>query len=338
MDASLTAIRICEEVRADIASEHELAGASILHHVTGSFGVALFIGDEETSETLLKQADLALYNAKDNGRNRVKLFDPKMQAEVDQRMAVESALLDAQHSGDLMMYYQLQTDARGAPKAVEALLRWKKAVGSIASPLEFMDVLEDQPLVSNIGRWVVESCFAQLKQWDSDPKYRGLDMSINISAGYLLNDIFTKELGQLLESHNVDPGRIILELTENTLLVESDRISTIMSNLNDRGFRFSLDDFGTGYSSLSHLRDLPLAQLKIDQSFVKGLPEDSSCESIVKSIIAVGKALNLEVVAEGVETQGQRDVLESLSCDLYQGFLFAHPVPADKIEFPDISQ
>ncbi|EED30501.1 diguanylate cyclaSe/phosphodiesterase with PAS/PAC sensor(s) [gamma proteobacterium NOR5-3] len=332
MEASLTASRICNEIRADISSEQNLTGASTSHHVTGSFGVALFVGDKETAETLLKQADMALYSAKDNGRNRVKLFDPKMQADVDRRMASETALLGAQESGDLIMYYQLQTDAQGQAKAVEALLRWKKPDGSMASPMEFMDVLEDQPLVSNIGHWVINTCFAQLKQWEADPDLHNLDISINISAGYLVNDSFTKELGQLIESNSVDPRRIILELTENALLVESDRISTLMYKLSARGFRFSLDDFGTGFSSLSHLRDLPLAQLKIDQSFVAGLPDDLNCQSIVKSIVAVGQALNLEVVAEGVETRAQCDFLQSLGCDLYQGYLFAHPVPADKIK------
>ncbi len=332
MEASLTATRICEEIRTDVASEHELADASVMHHVTASFGVALFVGDDESSETLLKHADLALYNAKDHGRNRVKLFDPKMQAEVDERMAVEAALISAQQSGDLLMYYQLQTDAQGTPKALEALLRWRKSDGSIASPLEFMDVLEDQPLVGNIGRWVIDACFAQLKRWDTDPELSGLDLSINVSAGYLLNDSFSKELSQLAESNNIDTGRVILELTENALLIESDRISTVMANLNARGFRFSLDDFGTGFSSLSHLRDLPLSQLKIDQSFVAGLPDDQNSQSIVESIIAVGKALKLEVVAEGVETQEQRDFLKSLDCDLYQGFFFAHPLPADELK------
>lgn len=330
MDASLTASRICNEIRADLALEHDLTGASVLHHVTGSFGIALFVGDTETAETLLKQADLALYSSKDSGRNRVKLFDPIMQADVDQRMATERALLIARNSGDLMMHYQLQTDALGNAKAVEALLRWRKPDGTMTSPTEFMSALEDQPLVSNIGRWVIDACFQQLKQWETHPDLQALDISINVSAGYLLNDSFAKELEQLVESNSVDPRRIILELTENALLIESERISTLMSKLNARGFRFSLDDFGTGFSSLSHLRDLPLAQLKIDQSFVAGLPLDPNSEAIVKSILAVGQALNLEVVAEGVETREQREFLESLGCDLYQGYLFAYPLaPGD---------
>jgi EAL domain-containing protein (putative c-di-GMP-specific phosphodiesterase class I) len=329
LGASLVARRICSEVARDLATEHALPNASRLHHITGSFGIAMFLANDKPLATLLKQADMALYSAKNLGRNKVKLFNQDMQTSVDLRMEAETALIVACGSDDLTLYYQVLVDENGNPRGAEALLRWKKPDGYIATPTDFMEVLEEQPLVGTIGRRVLEQSMRQLKRWESNKALQRLDMSINISAGHLLSDQFTKDVEELLASTGANPRRIILELTENTLIMETDRICRLLEQLTRRGLRFSLDDFGTGYSSLTHLREMPLAQLKIDKSFVEGLPHSAKCQSIVNSVVAVGKSMKLEIVAEGVETQEQYDYLKKIGCNRYQGFFFGHPVPAE---------
>jgi two-component system CheB/CheR fusion protein len=330
--ASLAANRICDDLREDIAQAYDLSGSALQHRITCSFGLVLFSGTSSPVDTLMREADLALYAAKEGGRNRVSLFDPTMQAAVDERLRLEHSLRDALQNDGLRLYYQAQTNATGELRGVECLVRYVNAAGEAQGPERFMAVLETQPLVSQIGTWVIETAFKQIAAWQKLPKASDLSLSVNISSLHLLSSMFVDTVRQALEMSGADARKVVFEITENTLLRDVQRIEGVLLDLKELGFRFSLDDFGTGYSSLSHLRTLPISELKIDRSFVAGVTDESSSEALVQSTIAIGEALSLHVIAEGVETQAQIDLLEKMGCHSFQGYLFCKPMPEADFE------
>ena len=299
---------------------------------SASIGVTLFDSQEVNVDDLLKQADIAMYEAKQSGRNTLRFFDPKMQENITQRAKLENALHNALEKDQFELYYQLQVDDKNIPSGAEALLRWRHPSLGIVSPLDFIPLAEDSGLIIPIGHWVIQTACNQLREWQKHPKTKGLTVAVNISPRQFFQPNFVGEILDALGETGIDPSLLKLELTEGLILDDVDSAITKMKTLKNRGVEFSLDDFGTGYSSLAYLTKLPLSQLKIDQSFVSNIGHNARPSIIIKTIIAMSKNLGLEVVAEGVETKAQFDFLEPLGCEFYQGYLFSKPLPAMEFE------
>ncbi|HXY22936.1 MAG TPA: GGDEF domain-containing phosphodiesterase, partial [Burkholderiaceae bacterium] len=290
-------------------------------------GLTLFCGQEISAEVLLKQADVALYQAKDAGRNAVRFFSPAMQATIERRAALEASLRRGLDKKEFHLFYQPQVGKNGALIGAEALIRWMPAGHGLVPPAQFIPLAEETGLILLIGRWVLDTACAQLKAWEDDPHTRGLRLSVNVSARQFHQPDFVEQVRQSLLVSGADPARLSLELTEGVVLDHVELVISRMEQLNELGVGFSLDDFGKGYSSLSYLKRLPLDQIKIDQSFVNDVPWDPNDSAIVRAILAMSHSLGLQVIAEGVETVEQRDFLEQNGCHAYQGFLFSKPLP-----------
>jgi len=282
---------------------------------------------------LLKQADVALYQAKGAGRNVVRFFNHAMQAAIDSRMVMEAALRQALDKGEFRLHYQPQIDQNGGLIGAEALLRWLPENREMISPAEFIPLAEETGLILPIGQWVLDTACAQLKAWERDPRTQSLKLSVNVSARQFHQPDFVETVQQSLASSGINPARLKLELTESVVLENVDAVISRMQQLSALGVSFCLDDFGTGYSSLSYLKRLPLDQVKIDQSFVHDVTDDLNDAAIVRAIMAMSRSLGLQVIAEGVETQAQRDFLLKNECVAYQGFLFCKPIPIEEWEF-----
>lgn len=275
----------------------------------------------------MKRADLAMYEAKNKGRNTLRFFDPQMQAVVTERASLERDLREALQKRQLLLFYQPQVDAAGAVIGAEALLRWRHQQRGFVSPAEFIPLAEETGLILPLGLWVLETACAQLAVWAAQPGREQLTVSVNVSARQFRQPNFVDQVLAVLASSGANPRQLKLELTESMLLDNVQEMIVKMSTLKSHGVGFSLDDFGTGYSSLSYLKRLPLDQLKIDQSFVRDLLTDPNDEVIARTIIALASTLGLAVIAEGVETIEQRDALAAQGCHAYQGYLFSRPLP-----------
>lgn len=328
--AASQAEAIAEKVRFALNQPYALDVSGMKFHSTTSIGLALFRGQGASSEMLMKQADVALYQAKDGGRNLVRFFNPAMQAAIDSRMVMEAALRQAVDKGEFRLHYQPQVDQDGSLIGAEALLRWLPANPGMVYPAEFIPLAEETGLILPIGKWVLDTACAQIKIWERDPRTRALQMSVNVSARQFHQPDFVETVQQSLTSSGIDPSRLKLELTESVVLDNVDAVIRQMQQLNALGVSFCLDDFGTGYSSLSYLKRLPLDQVKIDQSFVRDVTVDPNDAAIVRAIMALSRSLGLQVIAEGVETQAQRDFLLENECRAYQGLLFCRPIPIDE--------
>jgi len=303
-----------------------------IYHNTPSIGVTLFCNHESNIEDLLMQADIAMYQAKNAGRNALRFFDPKMQEQVNSRVALESELRKALTSDQFRLYYQLQVDYQNRPIGAEVLIRWIHPEKGIISPMEFIPLAEEIGLIIPIGRWVLEIACAQLKAWQHQPATHGLALSVNVSPKQFHQSDFVDVICGLIKKYEIAPKLLKLELTESMLLDNVEETIQTITNLKSIGIGFSLDDFGTGYSSLQYLKRLPLDQLKIDQSFVRDLLLDQNDTAIVLTIIALGQSMGLEVIAEGVETEEQRDFLAKHGCYRYQGYFFSKPLPLEDFE------
>ncbi|MFH0934236.1 MAG: EAL domain-containing protein, partial [Pseudomonadota bacterium] len=293
---------------------------------TPSIGATLF-NRNVSIDDLLKQADIAMYQAKKAGRNTLRFFDPQMQESINMRAALEAELRDAIAIGQFELHFQAQIDETGHPYGAEALIRWNSPGRGLVTPANFIPLAEETGLILPIGQWVLETACAQLKTWAQEISTRYLVLSVNVSARQFHQEDFVEQVRSTVAHHGIDPSLLKLELTESMLLENIEVTISNMSALNKIGVRISLDDFGTGYSSLQYLKRLPLDQLKIDQSFVRDIVTDSSDRTIVSTIIAMAHSLDLDVIAEGVETEEQRQLLESAGCRHYQGYLFGKPVP-----------
>lgn len=301
---------------------------------TPSIGVALFSGAEhaDTVDDLLKRADLAMYEAKSAGRNAVRFFDPEMQEAVSRRAQMEDDLRRALLLGEFVLFYQPQLDDDSRMFGAEALIRWMHPEQGLLSPAHFIPVAEDSGLILGIGEWLLNAVCEQLVTWSSHPQRAGLSISLNVSARQFRHADFFAQVREALQRTGANPARLKLELTESQLVDDIEDTIEKMLELQKLGVSFSLDDFGTGYSSLSYLKRLPLSQLKIDPSFVREILENRSDVAIIRTVIALGQSLGLGVIAEGVETVAQRDLLFSLGCHNYQGYLFSRPVPIQAFE------
>ena len=294
---------------------------------SASIGATLFNSHGANADDLLKQADLAMYQAKKSGRNMLRFFDPQMQENIAQRVKLENALHNALINHQFQLYYQAQVDGSNKTVGAEALIRWDHPKLGVISPDDFIPLAEESGLILPIGFWVLETACAQLKKWQANSQTSAMTLSINISPRQFHQADFVEEVLKSLTKAAVGPKLLKLELTERILLENTEEAITKMGELKAAGVGFSLDDFGTGFSSMSYLTKLPLSQLKIDQSFIQNIGSKESDEIIVKTIVGMSKSLGLEVVAEGVESQDQYDYLESLGCQLFQGYFFGRPKP-----------
>ena len=299
---------------------------------TTSIGATLFIGHQTSLDELMKQADIAMYQAKKAGRNTLRFFDPLMQEAINERVSMESELRRALEQHQFRLHYQIQVDSTGRPLGAEALIRWNHPERGLVSPDLFIPLAEETGLIQPIGQWVLETACAQLKAWQQDPDTRDLVLAVNVSATQFHQADFATQVQSILQRHAINPIRLKLELTESLLLKNIEDTIATMSAMKKAGIQFSMDDFGSGYSSLQYLMRLPLDQLKIDISFVRGLGVVKGSNSIVQTIIAMARSLKLDVIAEGVETEQQLEILYFYGCQHYQGYLFSKPVPIEQFE------
>jgi diguanylate cyclase (GGDEF)-like protein/PAS domain S-box-containing protein len=302
------------------------------HICSTSIGITLFKDQEVTIEELMKQADIAMYQAKKQGRNMLRFFDPKMQAAVDAHAALENELHKALTKQQFQLYFQIQVDGGNRPLGAEVLLRWIHPARGFVSPVQFIPLAEESGLILTIGAWVLDTACAQLKAWQQNVYTCELVLSVNVSAKQFLQTDFVAQVQADVRKHGINPNLLKMELTEGMLVNDIEDIIVKMNALKKIGIQISLDDFGTGFSSLQYLKLLPLDQLKIDQSFVRDMVLNSNDYAIVKTIIDMAKNLKLTVIAEGVETEQQRELLFSNGCEHYQGYLFSKPLPLAEFE------
>ena len=299
---------------------------------TASIGVTLFQRPKDAADDLLKRADLAMYRAKAKGRNTMCFFDPAMETAAASRAALLADLKRALQNREFELHYQPQMDSGGRVTGAEALLRWRHAQHGMVPPSEFIPLAETAGLIVQLGLWVLKEACSQLAIWARQPETEGLTVAVNVSIRQFLDPHFVQLVEEALREPGANPRRLKLEITESFILEKANDTIAKMAALKSHGISFSMDDFGTGYSSLSQLRQLPLDQLKIDQSFVRDVPNCAKSASIVSAIIALGRSLNLSVIAEGVETEGQRSFLKNQGCHEYQGYLFSAALPVSQFE------
>lgn len=307
------------------------------HHNTPSIGATLFNKSSKNIDDLFKQADIAMYQSKNSGRNNLHFFDPQMQETINNRAKLEHELRAALANQQFELYYQLQVDGvqpdgLRRPFGAEALIRWIHPERGVISPAEFIPLAEETGLILQIGQWVLDTACAQLKTWQDGSVAKDFVLAVNVSAKQFRQADFISQVRTTLQRHAINPMSLKLELTESLLLENVEDTISTMTALNELGVQFSLDDFGTGYSSLQYLKRLPLTQLKIDRSFVRDLASDASDRAIVRTIIAMANSLNMNVIAEGVETEEQVNFLLKKGCTHYQGYLFGKPVPLEQFE------
>lgn len=321
--------RVGEKIVKALAQPYMLNGQEFF--CSCSVGIALYGKDTESVESLLACADTAMYEAKRDGRNTLRFFDPAMQNNLVQRVCLEHQLRQALRESQLTLSYQPQLDDKGKVCGLEALLRWYNG-SHFVSPAEFIPVAEESHLICEIGHWVLQEAGRQMQCWATQPHFADITVAVNISGTHFIRNDFVGEIQSLIKRYRLNPHQLKLELTEGVVLQNRDASVEKMKALQALGVRLSMDDFGTGYSSLSYLCHLPFDQIKIDRSFVQNMWKSSADAFIVQSVISLGKLLGSEVVAEGVEQENQRLMLSRLGCTLFQGYLFAKPMPVPELE------
>ena len=329
-EAATQSQNVAEKILHSFSEPFRLPGLE--HYTTPSIGIASFGSQAISVDEILKHADLAMYQAKAAGRNTFRFFNPEMQALISARIALEEDLRQAIRNDEFFLVYQPQVDQSGEVIGVEALLRWQHPGKGLIPPIHFIPLAEDTGLILPIGRKILDTACRQIERWAKLPYAKHLEIAVNVSVRQFRQVDFVEQVFEVLDSTGADPNRLKLELTESLLVENVEDVIDKMMRLKARGVGFSLDDFGTGYSSLAYLKRLPLEQLKIDQSFVRDILTDPNDAAIVRTTIALGNSLGLNVIAEGVETEAQRDFLHENGCVSYQGYLFGRPMPIDAID------
>jgi diguanylate cyclase (GGDEF)-like protein/PAS domain S-box-containing protein len=321
---------IGENILKTISKIYQLETQS--YQITCSLGAALLNDKGLTAEKKIQQADIAMYQSKKAGGNTLNFFHPEMQDAINSRVLIENELKNAIEQKQFRLFYQIQVDSSYRPMGAEALIRWVHPQRGLVPPMQFLPFAEETRQILSIGQWVLEEACAQLKIWEQDQRTAHLTLSVNVSAKQFHQTNFVTQVQKVVKHYGINPERLKLELTESILLKNIEDVIESMYVLNKVGIRFSLDDFGVGYSSLQYLKKLPLAELKIDQSFVQDIELDSSDQVIVRTIIAMAHSLELNVIAEGFETEGQKEFLVNSGCNSFQGYLFGKPLLLGEFE------
>jgi len=328
-DAAAHAVSVGRKLLADLSGLYPATGQEI--RITLSIGITMFGHVRESVDDILKQADIAMYQAKAAGRNSLRFFDPALQTRLDERAALESELRRACKQGEFVLFFQPQV-RDGQILGAEALIRWRHPQRAMVMPSQFIPLAEETGLILPIGHWVLQTACSQLRAWAGSPETAHLTMAVNVSVRQFHQADFFDQLLAILQSTGAAPEKLELELTESMLLDITPETIDKMDELRKLGVNFALDDFGTGYSSLAYLKRLPISQIKIDQSFIRGVLTDFSDAIIARTIIALGQSMRLSVIAEGVETQEQLEFLGKHGCHFYQGYLFSPPVSLEDFE------
>ena len=296
-----------------------------------SIGINIF-GYDDLVLDVIQHADMAMYEAKKNGRNSLCFYDPAMKASATAHANLEQELGVALELGQLAIFFQPQFNSKDEISSAEILLRWKHPSRGILKPNEFISVAEESGLIVPIGFWVITEACKQIRRWAPDPLLSKIKLAVNVSARQFQDPGFVKKIFQIVQTSGIDGSMLFLELTES-MMHDINQVREKMEKIRELGILFSLDDFGTGYSSLSSLIQLPINQLKIDQMFVKNMVADSGDAIVVKTIIVMAKSLGINVIAEGLETQQARSLLHEMGCSLYQGYLFSQALPMQDFEY-----
>ncbi|MFZ6748780.1 bifunctional diguanylate cyclase/phosphodiesterase [Undibacterium sp. Ren11W] len=328
--AAKQAESVGEKILKALNQVYDLAGHP--YHSTPSIGVTLFADHKDSNDALLKRADFAMYQAKSAGRNTLRFFDPKIQDIITSHATLEAEFRLGLQRKEFVLYYQAQVDQKGRVTGVEALVRWQHPQRGMLSPMKFIPLAEETGLILNLGQWVLETACAQMADWAAHPEAADLSISVNVSAMQFRRPDYVELVLAALDKSGADPHKLKLEITESLLLHDVEDTILKMTALQAHGVSFALDDFGTGYSSLTYLKRLPLDQLKIDQSFVRDVLTDQNDATLARTIIALGQSLGLAVIAEGVETEDQRQFLFNHHCHAYQGFLCSPPLALAEFE------
>ncbi len=328
-EAAARAGSVAEKILARITQPYVLAGREC--RSTASMGITVFGDRNESSSAILQQADIAMYQAKAAGREAIRFFAPELQAAVNARAALEGELRQGIRNREFELWYQPQVE-RGRVVGAEALLRWNHPRRGVLPPAEFISLAEETGLIVPLGNQVLEDACRQLAVWSQRAETAALSVAVNVSPRQFRQADFADRVLAVLESTGANPKSLELEITESLLVEDLEETISIMNALRSLGLRFSLDDFGTGYSSLAYLKRLPLDQLKIDGSFVRDMLGDATSRAIAHAIIWLSGEMNLPLLAEGVETEEQRDWLAGLGCHAYQGYLFSRPVPVEQFQ------
>ncbi|MCC6296213.1 MAG: EAL domain-containing protein [Pseudomonadales bacterium] len=328
--ATRHAHRIATKLRDRLGASYPLDAHD--YHLTASIGIALFPRDGQDAEELLRHADVAMYQAKQGGRNDVTFYQPSLQTRADRRLSLERELRQAIDRGELCLHYQPKVDAAEIVIGAEALLRWQHPMRGMVPPLDFIPIAEETGLIYPIGKQVMHQVCAQLEQWRGRWPGRALSIAVNVSPHQFRHPEFIPCVAAAVAEHRVVADELIVEITEGVMLNRIDLVIARMRDLKALGVNLAVDDFGTGYSSLYYLKHLPLDEIKIDQSYVRDLLEDANDAAIVESIIAIARNLKLRTVAEGVETAAQADKLRTMGCVVHQGYFYARPLPLAEFE------
>lgn len=329
-EAVIEANHVLEKLKTALGQPYYLNGRLFIS--TPSMGITLFDSSSNDIETLLKQADLAMYQAKAVGRNTARFFDPAMQTSAEQQAALEHALREGLSAHQFVLYCQPQFCAQGHLVGAEVLVRWRRADGCLLGPDDFIGLAESSGLIVPLGQYVLEESCRALARWSSDRTLSMLKLAVNVSAHQLRSADFAANVADILQHTGAPAGRLCLELTESVFAENTAETVERMHELTGQGIHLSLDDFGTGYSSLAYLRQFPLTALKIDRSFVHDVHLDAEAAPIVRAIIALARTLNLDIVAEGVEHEAQRRFLIDGGCGALQGYLLGRPLPIAEFE------
>nr|MCU0932215.1 EAL domain-containing protein [Serpentinimonas sp.] len=324
--AAERAEQVCQQILEALGKPYVIEERE--HYTSASLGIALFGAEPLTIDELLSRADSAMYLAKADGRSTHRFFDGELKAMLAHRSALEHDLRHSLERGQMHLVYQPQVNAAGLVLGAEALIRWQHPIHGLVSPAQFIPLAEKSGFILRIGEWVLRTACEQLAAWARTPGLQDLAVAINVSARQFRHPDFVAQVLQAIDQTGANPQRLKIEMTESMLADDLDDVVNKMTALKSQGVMFSLDDFGTGYSSLRYLKRLPLDQLKIDQSFVRDVMEDTNDADIVRTVIALGERLNLHVIAEGVETEAQRAFLAENHCYSYQGYLFSRPLDA----------
>jgi diguanylate cyclase (GGDEF)-like protein len=322
------AAKVARKVLTALRQPFHLDGRELF--VSASIGISLYPLDGSDAETLVKNADVAMYRAKEQGRDNYQLYRAELHVRALKRMTLESQLRAAVGRDEFRLYYQPIVDlASSTIVAAEALVRWQHPERGLVLPAEFISVAEDTGLILPIGAWVLKTACTEAQSWVR----RGLPpvrISINLSARQFQQDDFVRQVSTILAETGLDPSRLELEITESVAMDNADHTVSMLRRMQDLGVRLTIDDFGTGYSSLSYLKRFPLHALKIDRSFVQDIASDPRNAAVAQAIVALGHGLDIDVIAEGVETEEQRSLLQAQGCQALQGYLFSRPLPPER--------